>query len=63
MILDDESDDAGAGDKAKNASGNVDTRRIRQDTSPHNTLTNPELAYESAKSIDTSGPWYNVEEG
>lgn len=62
IVDDDESDDAGVRDKAEGASGDVDIGRVRQDASPHNTLTTSELACESAESIDTSGPWWDVED-
>jgi hypothetical protein len=62
MILDNELDEAGTGDKAKGAFSNVDNGRIKRDASPHNTFTTLELASGLTKSINTSGPWYNVEE-
>jgi len=62
MILDDELDEAGTGDKAKGAFGDVDNRRIKRDASPHNTFATSELASGPTKSIDASGPWYDVEE-
>jgi hypothetical protein len=47
VILDnDDSDDAGAGDKAEGASGDVDTGCIKQDASLYNTFTTSELASE-----------------
>ena len=63
MILDDESDEAGTGDKAKGAFGDVDNGRIERNASPHNTFATSELAPAPTKSIDTSGPWYDVEDG
>jgi hypothetical protein len=45
------------------ASSDVDPRHVTQDASPHNALTASELASRPAKSIGTSGPWYDVEEG
>ena len=64
MILnDDESDEACAGDKAEGAIVDVDTGHIGRDASPYNTFTTSELASGPAKSIDTSGPWYDVEGG
>ncbi|CZR56350.1 uncharacterized protein PAC_06238 [Phialocephala subalpina] len=64
MILDDdESDEAGTGDKAEGTSGDVDTERIGWDASPHNTLATAEVASGPTKSIDVSGPWNDVEEG
>jgi hypothetical protein len=64
MILDgDEPHGAGAGDEAEDASGDVDTRHIEQDANSHDTLAATELASRPTKSIDTSGPWYDVEEG
>lgn len=62
MIFDDELDQAGAVNKAEDASGDVKIGRIRGDRSPHNTLTSPGPASGPAKLIDTSGPWYNVKE-
>jgi hypothetical protein len=58
----DDSDDAGARDKAEGASGDVDTRCIEQDASLHDTFAILELAFTSTESIDASGPWYVVEE-
>jgi hypothetical protein len=58
MILDDYSDEAEEG-----TSSDVDTRCIGRDVSPHNTLTTLELTSGPTKSIDISGPWYDVEEG
>jgi hypothetical protein len=56
MILDDDdSDKACAGDEAEGAIGDVDTRCIKRDASPHNTLITLELELEPGKSIDTSG--------
>jgi hypothetical protein len=47
VILDnDDSDDAGAGDKAEGASGDVDTGCIKQDASLYDTFTTSELASE-----------------
>ena len=64
MILDnDDLDEAGAGDEAEGASGDVDTGRIERDASPHNTFATSELASAPTESIDASGPWYDVEEG
>ncbi len=62
MIFDDELDQAGAADEADYASGDINIGRIGRDRSPHNTLASSELASGPAKPIDTSGPWYNVEE-
>ena len=63
MILDDESDEAGTGDKAKGDFNDVDNRRIERDASPHNTFATSELASGPTKSIDASGLWYDVEGG
>ena len=48
MILDNDDDpvEAGAGDEAEGVSGDVDTRNIEQDASPHTIFTTPELASE-----------------
>jgi len=63
ILDDDDSDEAGAGDdEAEGASGDVDTGRIERDASLQNTETS-ELASAPTKSIDISGPWYDVEEG
>jgi hypothetical protein len=50
-------------DEAKGASGNVDTGRIKRDTSLHNTFATSELALAPTESTNASGPWYDVEEG
>jgi hypothetical protein len=63
MILDNELNEAYAGDKAEGAIVNVDTRYIRRDTSLYNTFATLELALGPAKSINTSGPWYDVKGG
>ena len=63
MTLDDESDEAGTGDKAEGAFGDVDNGRIEQDASPYNTFATSELASGPTKSIGESGSWYDVEEG
>jgi hypothetical protein len=57
MTVDDDSDEA------EGAIGDVDTRRIERDASPHNTLVTLEFALRPVKSIDPSGPWYDVEDG
>jgi hypothetical protein len=60
MILDgDEPHEAGAVDEA----GDVDPRHVEQDANSHDTLAASELASKPTKSIDTSGPWYDVEKG
>ncbi|ESZ89590.1 hypothetical protein SBOR_10026 [Sclerotinia borealis F-4128] len=48
--------------QAESASGEVDTGRIELDASLHNSLLTSELASAPTESIDTSGPWYDVEE-
>lgn len=48
-------------DEAEGALGDVDTRR--RDVSLHDTFATLELASALTKSTNTSGPWYNVEEG
>jgi hypothetical protein len=64
MVLDDDdSDKADAEDEAGDASSDIDASRVERDTSPHNILATLELASGSAKPIDASGPWYDVEEG
>ncbi len=65
MILDndDDLDKAGTGGQAEGASGEVDTGHIELDASLHNTFSTSELASAPTESIDTSGPWYDVEEG
>lgn len=63
IILDDEPDEAGAGDGAEGASGDVDAGRIGRDASPHNTLATSELASGPTESINALGPWFDVKEG
>jgi len=60
---DDDLDKAGTGGQAEGASGEVDTGHIELDASLHNTFSTSELASAPTESIDTSGPWYDVEEG
>jgi hypothetical protein len=60
---DDDSDEAGAGDKAEGASRDVSTGRGERDASPQNTFAISELAFGLIESVDTSGPWYDIEEG
>ena len=43
-------------DKTKGASGEVDSRRIKLDTSLYNTFLTSELASALIESINTSGP-------
>lgn len=64
MILDndDDLDKARAGGQAEGASGKVDTGRIELDASLYKSLPTSELASAPAESIDTSCPWYDVEE-
>jgi hypothetical protein len=55
MILDNNNlDKACARDKAEGAISDIDTRRVKRDASPHNTLVTSELALEPVKSIDAS---------
>jgi hypothetical protein len=66
MILDDdESDEADTKDKAEDTSGDPNTRRIKRDTSPHNTLTTAELAPGLAKATDTPclEEWFDLKKG
>jgi hypothetical protein len=65
VILDnnDDPDKAGAGDEAEGAFGDVDTERTKQDASLHNTFLTLELALAPTKSINASGPCYDVEKG
>jgi hypothetical protein len=42
-------------DKAKGAISDINTRRVKRDTSPHNTLVTLELALEPVKPIAASG--------
>lgn len=64
MILDnDDLDKVHAGGQAEGASSEVDTGCIELDASLHNSLLTSELASAPTDSIDTSGPWYDVEEG
>jgi hypothetical protein len=56
VILDNNNlDKVYAGDKAEGAIGNINIRRIKQDTSPYNTLITLELALAQVKSIDVFG--------
>jgi hypothetical protein len=64
MILDNNDlDKACARDKAEGAISDINTRRIKRDTSPHNTLVTSELALEPIKSINASCLWDNTEDG
>ena len=64
MILDDNSSDkAGAKDKAKDVSSDVDNRRVKRNTRSHNTFAISELASRPTESINLSSPWYDIEEG
>ncbi|KAG4432844.1 hypothetical protein IFR05_011683 [Cadophora sp. M221] len=64
VILDnhDDLDKARSGGQAEGASGKVDTGRIELDASLHNSLPTSKLALAPTESIDTSCPWYDVEE-
>ncbi|KAH6701256.1 hypothetical protein BKA61DRAFT_617875 [Leptodontidium sp. MPI-SDFR-AT-0119] len=59
---DDDPDNADAGNEAEGAFGDIDTGRIERDASPHIFAT-LELALAPIESIDTSGLWYDIEEG
>ena len=50
-------------DKAKGALGNIETRRIKWDTSLYNTFVTLELALALIESTNISGLCYNVKEG
>jgi hypothetical protein len=50
-------------DKAEGASGDIDTGRIEGDESLYNAFVTSELALVPTESINTSGPWYDIEEG
>ena len=50
-------------DEAKGASGDVDTGRIKRDTSLYNTFVTSELALALIESTNISGPWYDIKEG
>jgi hypothetical protein len=64
MILDgDEPHKAGAEDKAEDASGGVNPAYVEQDANSHDTLAASELTSRPTKSMDTSGLWYDIEEG
>ena len=63
MTLDnDDSDDAGAGDEAKGASGDIDIGCIKQGASLHKIFVTSDLALMPTETIDVSGLWYGVEE-
>jgi hypothetical protein len=55
MILDNDLNKTGVRDKAESVSGNVNTERIKRDTSLYNTFIILELASALIKPINTSG--------
>jgi hypothetical protein len=56
VILDDNDlNKAYTRDKAKGAISNINTRRVKRDASPHNTLITSELALAQIKSINAFG--------
>ncbi|KAL2063229.1 hypothetical protein VTL71DRAFT_5033 [Oculimacula yallundae] len=62
VILDDNgADNAGAGNEVEGAFGHIDTRHIGWNASPH-IAASSELVSTPTESINTSGPWYDVEE-
>ncbi|KAG4430451.1 hypothetical protein IFR05_014059 [Cadophora sp. M221] len=62
VILDDNgADNAGAGNEVEGAFGDIDTRHIGWNASPH-IAASSELVSTPTESINTSGPWYDVEE-
>jgi hypothetical protein len=63
LLDDDDSDMAGVKDKAGDISANVDTRCAEQDTTRHNTFATLDLTSGPVQPIDTSGPWFDLEEG
>jgi len=63
LDIDDDLDEADAEDEAEGASSDIDTGRLERDASLHDTFATSELASTPTKSIDASGPWYDVEEG
>lgn len=64
MIFDnDDLDKAYTGCQAKGASGEVDTGRIESDASLYNSFLTLELSSAPTEPIDTSGLWYDIEEG
>ena len=62
MILGDDDIDEAVRGKAEGASSDFDAGLIEWDSSLHDTFTTSELASAPIESIDTSGPWYDVEE-
>jgi hypothetical protein len=64
MILDNnDPDKAYTGDKAKGAISDINTGRVKRDTSLYNTLVTLELALEPVKPITASGLWDNAKDG
>jgi len=64
MILDSDGPyEAGVGDEAGDASGDVDPRHFVQDANSYDALAASELASRPMKPIDTSGPWYDILSG
>jgi hypothetical protein len=65
MILDndDDLDEVDARVQLEGTFSEVNTRRIERDTSLHDIFATLVLASMPTESINTSGPWYDVEEG
>jgi hypothetical protein len=63
MALDDESRGESTEDEAEDGASDIEVGNTERDASPQSTLEASDLVSGPTKSIDTSGPWYDVEEG
>ncbi|KAL5328830.1 hypothetical protein ACEPPN_002338 [Leptodophora sp. 'Broadleaf-Isolate-01'] len=61
ILNDNNADNAAAGNEVEGASGDIDTGHIGRNASPH-IIASSELAPTPTASINTSSPWYDVEE-
>jgi hypothetical protein len=61
LDIDDYLDEADAGGEPEGASSDVDTGRIERDASLHDAFATLEPASAPIKSINVSGPWYDVD--
>jgi hypothetical protein len=63
MILDNESEEEGTENEAEDRASDIETWYTKRNTSLQSTLKTSDLVSKPTKSIDTSGPWFDVEEG
>ncbi|KAG9228688.1 hypothetical protein BJ875DRAFT_229008 [Amylocarpus encephaloides] len=63
MVRDDELEEEGLENEAEDSASDIETWHTERDASPQSTLKTSDLVSRPTKSVDTSGPWFDVEEG